>query len=91
MVNKQNIKHMEFMKKIVVWAMIITTFFLIVLTTGFYITGTIPSEVVSLVGIIISGVIVSYSAKAGVENYGKIKNAGQSCENINENGGNLNG
>ena len=69
-------KKMEFSKKIVVWSMVTTTIFLIISTIGFYITPdhATPTELVNMVGLIITGVIVSYAGKSGVENYQKIKN-----------------
>lgn len=65
----------EFSKIIVVWAMIFTTFFTAVLTFGYFWKGHISGELVGLVGTVITGVIVSYAAKSGVENYQKIRGA----------------
>jgi hypothetical protein len=68
-------KHIEFSKKIVVWAMMVTTIFLIVSLGGYYILQMAASpELTNMVGLIVTGVIVSYAGKAGVENYQKIKN-----------------
>lgn len=66
-------KKTEFSKVIVIWGMVITTVFLIIATVGFYITGDTPTELVSMVGLIVTGVIVSYAAKSGTENFQKIK------------------
>ena len=69
-------KHkMQFIKKIVVWAISVTTVFLCIGTYGWYIQGIEPPEsLVNMVVVLITGVIVSYAGKSGVENYQKIKN-----------------
>lgn len=66
-------KKTEFSKIIVIWGMVITTIFLIIATIGFYVTGETPTELVSMVGLIVTGVVVSYAGKSGIENYQKIK------------------
>lgn len=76
-------KHkMEFIKKIVIWAINVTTIFLMIGTYGWYIHNIEPPEsLVNMVGLLITGVIVSYAGKSGVENYQKIKNSnGQNSE-----------
>lgn len=64
---------MEFSKKIVVWAIVYTSLTTILWTVIYLIRGDVSMELVRLTGAVIAGVIVSYSAKAGVENYIKIK------------------
>ena len=66
-------KKTEFSKIIVIWGMVITTIFLIIATIGFYVTGETPTELVGMVGLIVTGVVVSYAGKSGIENYQKIK------------------
>lgn len=70
-------KHrMQFIKKIVIWAISVTTTFLCIGTYGWYIQGIEPPEsLVNMVGLLITGVIVSYAGKSGVENYQKIRNS----------------
>jgi hypothetical protein len=64
---------MEFSKKIVVWAIVYTSFTTILWTAIYIILGDVSGELIGLTGAVITGVIVSYSAKAGAENYIKIK------------------
>lgn len=68
---------MQFIKKIVVWAINVTTIFLVVAMYGWYGKGIEPPEsLVNMVVVLITGVIVSYAGKSGVENYQKIKQGG---------------
>lgn len=68
---------MQFIKKIVVWAINVTTIFLLIAMYGWYGRGIEPPEsLVNMVVVLITGVIVSYAGKSGVENYQKIKNSG---------------
>lgn len=70
-------RKLEFSKKIVIWAMILITIYLLVTLIGWYsFNMDSPSEITDMVKLIVSGVIVSYSVKAGAENYAKIR---QSC------------
>lgn len=64
---------MEFSKEIVKWATWFTTLVTVLVTIGYYITGKMPTEVVTLTGSVTTGVIVAYCAKAGAENVQKIK------------------
>jgi hypothetical protein len=73
---------MEFSKKIVVWAICVTTIYIIISLLLFYIKDEISPELTDLIAIIVTGVIVSYAGKAGVENYQKIK-VGK-CEELEE-------
>lgn len=76
-------KKLEFHKKIVVWAMLVTTIFLVIATGGWYIKEIDPpSSLVDMVVVIITGVIISYAGKAGIENYQKIKNSLNQVSNI---------
>ena len=63
----------SFSKKIVVWAIWYTTVSTLLWTGVYLLRGDVSVELVGLTGAVITGVIVSYSAKAGVENYQKIK------------------
>jgi hypothetical protein len=70
----------DFSKKVVVWGMSITSVFITIFTFFYYSAGKEPSaDLVGLVSIIITGVIVSYAGKAGLENFQKIKNNSK-CE-----------
>lgn len=73
---------MQFIKKIVVWAINVTTIFLVVAMYGWYIKEIEPPEaLVNMIVVLITGVIVSYASKASIENYQKIKNSnGQNSE-----------
>ena len=73
-------RHLEFSKKIVVWAMTVTTIFLLVSLAGFYLGKGVSPELVNMIGLIVTGVIVSYAGKSGVENYQKIKQNNQNVE-----------
>ena len=64
---------MEFSKKIVVWAIVYTSLTTVLWTAIYLNRGDVSGELVGLTGAVITGVIVSYSAKAGAENYIKIK------------------
>ncbi|MEI6680537.1 MAG: hypothetical protein WCL21_18155 [Mariniphaga sp.] len=64
---------MEFSKKIVVWAIVYTSLTTVLWTAIYIILGDVSGELIGLTGAVITGVIVSYSAKAGAENYIKIK------------------
>lgn len=66
----------EFSKNIVIWAIWVTTLYIIAGMIEYYIfLRDVSDAITSLITIIVTGVIVSYAAKAGVENYSKIKNA----------------
>ena len=65
--------YVSFSKKIVVWAIWYATISTLLWTGVYLIKGDVSMELVGLTGAVITGVIVSYSAKAGVENYQKIK------------------
>lgn len=78
-------KKIEFSKIIVIWAMAFVTLMSIILTIGFFVTGYTSSELINIVISIGVAVIVSYSTKATVENYNKIKNK----ENNNTESGGL--
>ncbi len=67
---------MEFSKKIVVWAIVVTTVYIIMAIALYYLRGDVSSELTDLIGLIVTGVIVSYAGKAGLENYQKIKQGG---------------
>ena len=73
---------MSFSKKIVVWAILFVT----LITAGCFICwwhkGAMPDQLIDLSGIVITGVIVTYSAKAGAENYQKIKINNGGNENV---------
>lgn len=64
---------MEFSKKIVVWAILMTTGYMAMALLLYYVRGEVSSDLTDLIGLIVTGVIVSYAGKAGVENYQKIK------------------
>lgn len=64
---------MEFSKKIVVWAIVYTSLTTVLWTVIYLIQSDVSVELIGLTGAVITGVIVSYSAKAGAENYIKIK------------------
>ncbi len=68
---------MEFSKIIVKWATYFTTLVTVLITIGYYITGNIPEEIITLCGTVTTGVILSYSTKAGAENIQKIKKGGK--------------
>ena len=74
-------QHLEFIKKIVIWAMVLTTVFFIISLGGYYFL-QIPAspELTNTIGLIVTGVIVSYAGKAGVENYQKIKGSQSNCD-----------
>lgn len=74
-------KKIDFSKKIVVWAIVYVTVATILWTGIYLLKGKVSTELVGLAGAVITGVIVSYSAKAGVENYQKIKTNNESEEN----------
>jgi hypothetical protein len=60
----------EFSKQIVLWAISLTTIYIITAMFGFG-----NDSLSDLVGLIVTGVIVSYMGKSGVENFQKIRNA----------------
>jgi len=60
----------EFSKQIVLWAVSITTLYIVIAMFGFG-----SDSLTNLIGLIVTGVIVSYMGKSGVENYQKIRNA----------------
>lgn len=59
----------EFSKQIVLWAIGLTTIYIVTAMFGFG-----NESLTNLVGLIVTGVIVSYMGKSGVENFQKIKN-----------------
>ena len=66
---------LDFSKKVVIWGMVTTTVSLVTFMYFYYLRGKEPSaDLVGLVSIIITGIIVSYAGKAGLENFQKIKN-----------------
>lgn len=73
-------KSMEFMKRIVVWAITMVTIFSVISMTDWILNRQAPAEaLVNMMGLLITGVIVSYAGKAGVENYQKIKVSSQTA------------
>ncbi len=58
----------EFSKQIVLWAVTLTSIYIIVAMFGFG-----SDSLTDLIGLIVTGVIISYMGKSGVENYQKIK------------------
>lgn len=60
----------EFSKRIVLWAISLTSIYISVAMFGFG-----SDSLTDLIGIIVTGVIVSYMGKSGVENYQKIKSS----------------
>ena len=64
---------MEFSKKIILWAMRFTSMMTALITVLYYATGRMPEEIVALLGTVMTGVVISYAAKAGAENVQKIK------------------
>ena len=73
---------MEFSKIIVWWAIFIATACFFGFSVGYYKYGSVPVELINLVGTIVTGVIISYCAKAGVENSFKITKGENKDENI---------
>jgi nucleoside diphosphate kinase len=74
--------NLEFMKKIVRWAMQITTLYLAIAVFEYYAFHIKPNSLITnLITLIISGVIVAYAAKSGTENVQKIKKAPCSTNN----------
>lgn len=67
----------DFSKKIVIWALWYTSISTILWTVVYLIKGDVSMELVGLTGAVITGVVVTYSSKAGVENYQKIKQQNQ--------------
>ena len=69
---------MEFSKKIVRWAVVIATIYIIVALAFYYLRAVdASSELNDLIGLIVTGVIVSYAGKSGLENFQKIKQGGR--------------
>jgi hypothetical protein len=64
---------MEFSKIIAVWAMVYTSLTTVFWAVVYLVRGNVSGELIGLTGAVITGVIVSYSAKAGAENYIKIR------------------
>lgn len=71
---------MSFSKKIVIWAIWYTSLTSVLWTIVYLVKDKVSVELVGLTGAVITGVIVSYSAKAGVENYQKIKTSNKESE-----------
>ena len=76
---------MEFSKKIVVWAILATSGYIILSLVLFYLRGNVSSDLTDLMGMIVTGVIISYAGKAGLENYQKIKQGGHKTTEKGEN------
>lgn len=68
------LKKLEFSKSIIVWAMMISTICIFMYSIGFFFIQIVPSELITLIGTILTGTVIAYMAKAGIENVNKIKN-----------------
>ena len=74
------LKKLEFSKTIIVWSMTISTICILLYSIGFFFIKLVPSELVTLIGTILTGTVIAYMAKAGVENVNKIKNNNSNTE-----------
>lgn len=74
-------KKFEFSKIIIIWALIISTVCILAYSIGYYIFGSTPTELVTLIGTILTGTVLAYMSKALVENVNKIKTNSSNSKN----------
>lgn len=71
-------KKFEFSKIIILWAMAISTICILGYSIGYFIKGSTPDTLITLIGTILTGTVIAYMGKALVENVNKINKTNES-------------
>lgn len=71
-------KKLEFSKIIILWSMAISTICILGYSIGYFVKGTTPDTLITLIGTILTGTVIAYMGKALVENVNKINKTNES-------------
>ena len=71
-------KKLEFSKIIILWSMAISTICIFGYSIGYFVKGTTPDTLITLIGTILTGTVIAYMGKALVENVNKINKTNES-------------